>query len=390
MGGGTRHVEISRELVRRGWRVTVAASDFHIHQRAYLRRASAGDRNVHRENVDGVDIVWLWAAPYTVNDFRRVKNWLSFAKSLLGLDLSAVKPRVVIGSSPHLFAALAAWIVAKRSRVPFVLEVRDLWPESLAVAGRRRGPGYYAFWLLARLLYRVADRIIVLAEGVGMYLEKSGIPKRKLMFVPNGVDATAFAAITKSAPRDSLRLVYAGAHGPANGLDAVLDAAELLRDEARVSFVLVGDGPAKPALRADAERRQLGNVEFVDSIPKAEMPGFLQGCDAGLMVLKDVPLFAFGVSPNKLFDYWAAALPVVCNVPGEVAVTLENARGGVQAADSSGAALASAIRALLKTSPAERRAMGDRGRAWVTRERDRPVLAERLDGMLRSLVEVGA
>lgn len=390
MGGGTRHVEISRELVRRGWQVTVAASDFHIHQRAYLRRASAADRAVHRESVDGVDMVWLWAAPYTANDFRRVTNWLTFAGSLLRLDLLGIKPRMVIGSSPHLFAAFAAWIVAKRERVPFVLEVRDLWPESLAVAGRRRGPGYFAFWMLARFLYRVADRIIVLAEGVGSYLEKTGIPRRKLMFVPNGVDAGAFATAIRPPARDSLRLVYAGAHGPANGLDAVLDAAELVRDESRVTFVLVGDGPAKPSLRSDAERRQLGNVEFVDSIPKAEMPGFLNGCDAGLMVLKDVPLFAFGVSPNKLFDYWAAALPVVCNVPGEVASTLETAGGGVQAADSSGAALASAIRALLKATPERRRAMGESGRAWVTRERDRPVLAERLDGMLRSLVEVGA
>jgi len=389
MGGGTRHIELGRELVRRGWQVTLVASDFHVHQRTYQRRDSASDREVRHESVDGVDVAWLWASPYVHNDLKRVGNWLTFARSLLRLDLSDAKPRVVIGSSPHLFAATAAWVVAKRQRVPFVLEVRDLWPESLAVAGRRRGPGYAAFWLLARFLYRVADRIIVLAEGVESYLAERGIPKDKLVFVPNGVDTGTFDS-TPPAPRESLKLVYAGAHGPANGLDAVVDAADELRDEKRVAFVLLGDGPAKAVLQLDAARRGLSNLEFVDSIPKSQMPAFLAGCDAGLMVLKDVPVFAFGVSPNKLFDYWAASLPVVCNVPGEVATLLERAHGGVQAADSSGQALAAAIRAMLAIKPAERAALGASGRAWVARERSRPVLADRIERMLTSLEAVPA
>ena len=389
MGGGTRHIELGRELASRGWTVTLAASDFHIHERRYQRRASAADRKTHHEVVDGVDVAWLWTSPYSRNDLRRVRNWLSFARSLLALDTSASPPRVVIGSSPHLFAALAAYIIARRRGVPFVLEVRDLWPESLAVSGKRRGPGYFAFWLLARLLYRVADRIIVLAEGVEQYLIEKGIPARKIAFIPNGVDATAFSKTTPAA-RDTLRLVYAGAHGPANGLATVLHAAHLLRDEPRVSFVLLGDGPAKPALREEAARLQLTNVQLLDPIAKADMPVFLNGCDAGLMVLKDVPVFAFGVSPNKLFDYWAAALPVVCNVRGEVAGLVARAGGGVQASDASAEALADAVRRMLALSPAERRAMGTSGRAWVAAERDRPILAKRLDTILRELIGAAA
>lgn len=389
MGGGTRHIEIGRELARRGWQVMLVASDFHIHQRTYQRRASAADRSAHHESVDGVDVAWLWALPYTRNDLRRVGNWLTFARSVLALDLSASPPRVVVGSSPHLFAALAAWVVAKRQGVPFILEVRDLWPESLAVAGRRPGLGYAAFWLLARFLYGMADRIIVLAEGVESYLAERGIPAEKLVFIPNGVDTTTFGTST-APPRNSLTLVYAGAHGPANGLDAVLDAADSLRDEPRVAFTLLGDGPAKPALQQEAMRRNLRNVEFIDSIPKSQMPAFLSGCDAGLMVLKDVPVFAFGVSPNKLFDYWAAALPVVCNVPGEVAMLVRRAGGGIQTRDSSGRALADAIREVLAMSPAGRAALGASGRAWVTRERSRPALAERMERMLSSLETIPA
>ena len=389
MGGGTRHVELGRELVARGWRVMVAASDFHIHERRYQRRSSAADRAIHRETADGVEVAWLWAAPYVRNDLRRVWNWLSFARSLQQMDLKQFQPDVVIGSSPHLFAALSAFLVARRLGVPFVLEVRDLWPESLAVSGNRKGPGYLAFWLLARLLYRLATRIIVLAEGVGSYLVEHGVPAGKIVFVPNGVDAKAFSGAAR-APRDTLRLVYAGAHGPANGLETVLHAAALLRDEPRVSFVLVGDGPAKKALVEEAARLRLDNLVLQDSVSKAQMPAMLSSCDAGLMVLKDVPVFAFGVSPNKLFDYWGASLPVVCNVRGEVASLVARAAGGVQAEDASARALANAVRKMLTLSPAERAAMGERGRVWVTRERDRPVVAERLHHALRPLVSVAS
>ena len=382
MGGPTRHAEMGRELARRGWSVTVAASDYHLHRRAYMRRAPDDRRAVH-ERIDGVDFAWLWASPYTANDLRRVGNWLSFSRALLELPLPE-PPRIVIGSTPHLLAALAAWRIARRHRAPFVLEVRDLWPETLAVAGRRKGAGYLGMWMLARHLYAVASRIIVLAEGTASYLARHGVPEHKLVFVPNGIDAARFIA-PEVAGGDACRLVYAGAHGPANGLDAVLDAAELLRARTDIRFVLVGDGPAKAQLVASAQARGLHNIEFRDPIPKPEMPAFLASCDAGLMVLKDVPVFAFGVSPNKLFDYWGAGLPVVCNVAGEVASPVAACDGGIQAASASGRALADAVLAIADRSAAERRAMGRRGREWVVEERDRARLAGRLEDVLVSL-----
>jgi glycosyltransferase involved in cell wall biosynthesis len=247
------------------------------------------------------------------------------------------------------------------------------------------GPGYWLLWALARSLYRSADHVIVLARGVADYLRDLGVDPSRITVVPNGVDVSAYDG-TRPVPRDRLRLVYAGAHGPANGLDVVLEAAHLLRDEPRVSFLLVGDGPAKESLRARARELGLERVELRDSVPKTRMPEILADCDAGLMVLKELPLFSFGVSPNKIFDYWGAALPVVCNVPGEVAGWVRDAAGGVQAADGSAAALADAIRRLLALPPDERRCLGDAGRAWVAREHDRPVLAARLDAALRALL----
>jgi glycosyltransferase involved in cell wall biosynthesis len=384
MGGGTRHVELGRELARRGWRVTIAASDFHVLERAYARRAGGNDKRIIDETIDGVRMRWLWSSPYDRNDGKRVANWLSFARSVVRTPWSEDPPDVVLGSSPQLFAAFGAWRVARRLGVPFVLEVRDLWPESLSVAGRMRGPGYWSLWMLARFLYRAATRIVVLARGVQQYLERLGIPASRIVYVPNGADLAAF---TERATQhsDLVRMVYAGAHGPANGLDVVLDAAAVLRDDPRVSFVLVGDGPAKAALVQQARANRLANVEFLEAVPKARIPGLLASCDAGLMVLKELPLFAFGVSPNKLFDYWSAGLPVICNVPGEVAGWVRDANGGVQAADGTPEALARAIRVLMSMSPERRAALGAAGREWVRREHDRPVLAARLDAAVRPL-----
>jgi glycosyltransferase involved in cell wall biosynthesis len=386
MGGGTRHFEMGRELARRGWDVTIAASDFHLHGRSYMRRTDEGDRAERTETLEGVSFVWLWAAPYEKNDTRRAWNWMSFGRSLEHWATRAERPDIVVGSTPHLFAAFAAWRTARRYRVPFVLEVRDLWPESLAVGKLRRGPAYWALYVLSRFLYRVADRIVVLAQGVAEFLARLGVARERIVLAPNGVDVAAYIGASAS-PRTSVRLAYTGAHGPANGLDAVLDTAELLRDEPRVTFDLIGDGPSKRELVERARERGIGTVRFHDPVSKSAIPAFLAECDAGLMVLKEVPLFAFGVSPNKLFDYWGAALPVICNVPGEVAAMVRESGGGIQARDGSGKALADAIRELLAIAPGDRVAMGARGRAWVARERDWPVLTARLDAALRDLLE---
>ncbi len=384
-GGGTRHFELARELITHDWCVTVAASDFHLHTRAYTRRPGPAFRTPIPEHLDGVDFLWLWSAPYTRNDWRRGWNWISFGQSLSRLQPNGSRPDVVIGSSPQLFAALAGARMASRLGVPFVLEVRDLWPESLLAAGGRKGPAYHTFGAMARYLYKRADRIVVLARGSADHIARYGVDAKKIVYVPNGVDLNAFTKRPEGSAH-SFTLVYAGAHGPANGLDAVLDAAELLRNNSRVRFLLVGDGPAKSVLRDDAARRNLTNVEFRDPVAKSEIPTLFVSADAGLMVLRDSPLFAYGVSPNKLFDYFGAALPVVCNVPGDVAGMVADAAAGEQAADSSGAALADAIRRLVARSPEERAKMGLAGRAWVAREHSRPVLAERLDGMLRELI----
>jgi glycosyltransferase involved in cell wall biosynthesis len=392
-GGGTRHFELGRELVRRGWRVSIFASDFHLHSRKYTRRSSAADRAPQHEIVDGVQMHWLWAAAYTRNDWRRAWNWLTFYRSVQAEARNLEDPPgVIIGSSPQIFAAVAARKIARRWRVPFVFEVRDLWPESLVAAGGRRGVAYRILDHVATGLYRDSQRILVLAGGAGEYLVRRGLARGKIVHVPNGVDVTTISPPSGpivnelAVPARPFTVIYAGAHGPANGLEAVLEAAEILGSQANIRFILVGDGPAKAALRTDATRRRLAHVDFVDPVGKRELASLLTAADAGLMVLREAPLFSFGVSPNKLFDYLAAGLPVVCNVPGEVASMVGAAGAGIQVANSSGAALAEGIRKLASMPAQARRQQGQRGREWVAREHSREVLGEKLDAYLREVM----
>jgi glycosyltransferase involved in cell wall biosynthesis len=386
-GGGTRHFELGRELVRRGWRVTILASDLHLHRRVYTRRRDPLDKQPVVETIDGVELRWLWAAPYQANNWRRGWNWLSFARSVRRDRGAFASADVVIGSSPQLFGARAGRDVARAAGARFVLEIRDLWPESLLAAGGRIGPGYRLMDRVARALYRDAEWIIVLARGVEDYLVGKGVPRQKFRLIPNGVDVGSVDPTSSVRAQDGpFTLVYAGAHGPANGLEQLLDAAAILGPDAGVRFVLVGDGPSKDHLRQDAIRRTLGSVEFVDPLSKPELMSLLTAADAGLMLLRDAPLFSFAVSPNKLFDYLAAGLPVVCNVPGDVARLLADANAGIQTSDASGRSLADAIGQLRGLDRDARRRMGLAGRRFVEREHSRDVLGARLDRFLREVI----
>lgn len=389
-GGGTRHFELGRELVRRGWDVTIVASDLHPQRRVYTRRASAADHAMIEEMVDGVRFSWLWAASYQGNDWRRAINWLSFHRSVGAMPPLAARPDIIIGSSPQLFAATAARRLARRYRAPFVLEVRDLWPESLVAAGGRKGLAYFALARVASGLYNDADRIMVLAAGSARHLIGRGIDPARIVHIPNGVEVNLVLpgsqAPAVSADAASV-LIYAGAHGAANGLDVVLDAASsLARSKVPVHFILIGDGPEKARLVTAALARGLTNIEFRDPVPKGELGKMLAGADAGLMLLRDAKLFSFAVSPNKLFDYLSAGIAVVCNVPGEVAELLAASGGGVQTSDSSASALVEAIQRFRALAPADRRRMGGDGRQWVEQHHSREVLGARLDGELRAII----
>ena len=381
--GGTRHIEMSAELIRQGVPVTLVASDLNLNRRRYLRRNGAADRRWLRETIGDVPFVWLPAGSYESNDWRRALSMVIFAMHVLLFLMRAPRSRntVFIGSTPHLLAAAATWAAARSRRVPFVLEVRDLWPESMVgVSGGGGGPLVPVLRLLSDRLYRSADSIIVLAEPNIDRLVQRGADRSRIAYIPNGVDVTSFEdadleACQVNIDKSTAAFAYTGAHGPANGLDLVLDAAKSLqdRDETGVRVVLVGDGAVKQQLVARARSLGLTNVDFVDPIPKSEIPGLLSPCHGALMVLANVEVFHYGVSPNKLFDYLTAQVPVVANVPGEISrIVVESGGGEVVPPDDPGA-LADAI---VKVAGAPLCRTGSR--EWIREHHDRRALVSRL------------
>ena len=388
--GGTRHVEMSRELAAPGQPVTLVASDLNLNLRRYLRRTGPSDRRRVREVIDGVRLVWLPAGSYERNDWRRAFSMAVFAWHVLRYLLVAPKPSgtVFIGSSPHLLAAAATWVSARLRRVPFVLEVRDLWPESMVgVSEASGGPVVAVLRVLSDLLYRRADAIVVLARPNIDRLVERGAVRENITYIPNGVDVAAFEdadpeALSLDLDPDERIFAYTGAHGPANGLEVVVEAGRILQDRGidDVRLLFVGDGPVKGDLRALVDRLGVRNVTLADPIPKAEIPALLQRCHGALMVLADVEVFRYGVSPNKLFDYLSAQVPVVTNVPGEVARIVEESSGGVCVPPADPEALADAIQKLA----GEPRTRTD-ARTWVREHHDRRRLALDLQRVVESV-----
>ncbi len=394
--GGTRHFDFGCELVKRGYEVCIFASDINLALRKHMR-LKPGELWQEEEN-EGVRFIWVRAALYEKNDWRRAWNMLSFSWNVTRVARQVRnKPDVIIGSSPHPFAALAARRLARRSGSRFLLELRDLWPQALIDMGGISEPGPTASILRAieKQLYRDAHRVIVLARGSRDYLVVRGVAPERIVYIPNGVHLGKFAdggagegdADHTKRPGEfgsgCFTIVYTGAHGPANSLETILRAATILSATNKsIQFVLVGDGPSKNSLIRQSQKLGLANVIFMDPIPKERIPGFLASADAAVITLAAVDTYSYGISPNKLFDYMAAGKPVICAVPGDMANLVEANGAGISVKPEDPEALAEAAEKLFAMSADDRRTVGQSGRTLVAREFSRQVLIDRLIGML--------
>jgi glycosyltransferase involved in cell wall biosynthesis len=340
-----------------------------------------------RERRDGYRVMrtWLYATP-NEGVARKTLSHLSFMISSVLLGGLACGPTdTVLVSSPTFFSIGSAWLLARLKRARLVIEVRDLWPAifvELGVLTDRRVIG-----LLERLelaAYAAADQVVVVSDGFRANLIGRGVPAHKVHTIRNGVSLRRFGpapdedspareearAWLGAGPGDCLAL-YAGTHGISHALPAVADAAALLADQA-VHVAFVGDGSDKPRLRRRVAELGLANVTLAPAVPPAQVPELLAAADVCLVTLRDVPLFATFI-PSKMFEYLAAAKPVIGAVTGESAQILHEA-GAVVVPPEDSEALARAI-STLAADPARRTAMGRQGRAYVERFFDRTELA---------------
>jgi glycosyltransferase involved in cell wall biosynthesis len=302
---------------------------------------------------------------------------------------ASCRPDVVIASSPHPFCIYGAKAIAEKTRATLIFEVRDLWPLTLIELGNisPRHPFVMLMQAAEDYAYRVSDRVVSLLPKADRYMVKRGMDPHKFFHIPNGIDAAEWQEVfagrlpqehrqtIERFKREGYFLVgYTGAHGLADSLEHLVEAGVGLQNR-RVALLLVGQGPEKESLRRLAEANRLTDVCFLPPVPKAAIPEFLAQMDALYIGWKKEPIYQYGISPNKLFDYLMAAKPVIHGIEDEgnlVAVC----NAGVTIPPEDPQAIAEAILALQAMDPAERDEMGRRGREYVKAEHDFSHLAE--------------
>ncbi|MEQ1822350.1 MAG: glycosyltransferase family 4 protein [Fimbriimonadaceae bacterium] len=387
--GGTRHFDLGTELTKHGFKVKVFACDINLSTR---KRTLLKESETFRVEKHGdLEFVWVNATEYEQNNWKRVANMLTFSKNFqrAAMEIMGDTPVAIVGSSPHPFAAIAAMKLSKRLGSTFFLELRDLWPQALVDMGEvaEGHPMVRVMRNLERRLYKGAKKVIILAEGSAGYLTKRGIKPEDILYIPNGVHLEHFKpSRSRVESRAKYRFerftfVYTGAHGPANALGTILEAARELESNKNIEFALFGDGPSKAALKEAGAG--LTNLRFFDPVPKGEIPNILAAADGGIITLKDVDAFAYAVSPNKLFDYMGASLPVICATPGDMARMVETSECGFTSKPEDSADLATKTLEMSRKSAEELAAFGERGLAYVSANFSRQALAAKLAESLR-------
>lgn len=384
-GVALRTFELSRELVRRGYAVTVFASSF-SHYRLREEHLHQWWRLWKSEDVAGVRFVWLRGNRYSANNWRRVCNMLLYGilAFFRGLLLRP-SPRVIIGCSVHPCAALVGVVLARLLGARFVVEVPDLWPQVLVDFGKLSPNGLVArvLYRIERFLYIEADSIIMLWRNTQGYLQSRGLSVEKVVWIPHVVDASAHPP-DPSRPADGRFVVmFLGSFVQSMVLDIVLDAARLLQDQGRhdIHFVLIGEGVEKRRIVQRAEQLGLSNLEIRPGIPKAQVPTTLREADCFLCTFKNSPVYKYGVSMNKVCDYLMAGRPVVfCG--GSAYDPVAESGAGQTTPGEDPAALAGAVEALRRTPAREREEMSRRGRDFVLQHHGLGVLTDRLEAII--------
>lgn len=358
---GTRSYEFSKALVSAGHEVTVICGSYWIADSGLTGSFKNGKR---QGDVEGINII-EYEIPYSNSDSLLKRTWLFIKFAIAGIKIALTyKYDVLFATSTPLTAGIPGIFSKIFRKKIFIFEVRDLWPELPKAMGAIKNPIVLSLMdILETITYKLADKCVALAPGIAEGIHKK-YPAKEVIIIPNGSDDVE-PKIERLNQDGKIVAVFTGAHGVANGLDAVLDVAqELLKlGEINIEFQFIGDGKLKPALIKRAQEEDLNNCMFLDPLPKHKLFQYLrQKADIGLMVLADVPAFYNGTSPNKFFDYISLGLPIINNYPGWLAeMILKNDCGRVVVPGDTLGFSQALIE--LGQDAALRKEMGERGRA---------------------------
>jgi glycosyltransferase involved in cell wall biosynthesis len=353
-----------------------------VEWRSRLRRLA------FHEKLGSVDVyrTWLWPLPNR-KAHERMRNYASFCVSSALRGMTLPRPDVIIATSPQLLVGLAGWWLAFARRIPFVFEVRDLWPESLAAVGMGNENSllHQSLSAVANFLYRRADRIVVVTPAFKDHLiQQRNVPAEKISVVENGVETDLFSPGSAAANR-ALRqelgaegkfvVCYVGTMGMAHGLETLLDAAAQLQGQhAGVLFLLIGEGAEKQRIQALAQSRGLANVRFFDQQPREKIPAFISASDACLVLLKKTEVFKT-VIPTKMLEFMSCSRPVVLGVDGQARKIVEEAQAGIVIEPENSIALGEAIQRLAADRDLCQQ-LGTQGREYIVRHLSRRQTAE--------------
>jgi glycosyltransferase involved in cell wall biosynthesis len=398
-----RAAELSRHWAAAGHQVTVLTG-FPNHPTGIVppeyRRQFR--RLVAHERTGGANVVRTWLLPFpNRNAYKRMLNYSSFCASAATTGLFLPRPDVVIATSPQLLVALSGWWLARCKGVPFVFEVRDLWPESLAAVGMGSNNSllHRALGKIAGFLYTRADRVVVVTPAFENYLVQHWrVPREKISVIENGVETRMFAPDSSTAElatglRRDLSLEgkfvvsYIGTMGMAHGLETIIAAATQLRDtDPEIAFLMLGAGADKDRIAALARERGLDNMRFVDQQPREKIPAYICASDVCLVLLKKTDLFKT-VIPTKMLEFMSCARPVILGVDGQARSILEEARGGLVIEPENSDALVNAIRRLAADRKMDRE-LGANGRDYVVRNFSRQQTATKYIRVLERLLHL--
>lgn len=387
--GGTRHYEMARYLVKRGHSVTIITSPVSYLTGKPRDNVNTAQKLEHPE--PGITILrtYTYSALHR-SFFHRMFSFFSFMVSSFTAGLRVQKVDLVWGTSPPIFQGVTAWLLARLKGVPFLFEVRDLWPAFAIAVGvlHNKTLIQLSLWL-ERFLYRHSDRVVVNSPGYIQHVVDHGAKWVEL--VPNGADPSMFlpesrgeAFRSKHGLDGAFVALYAGAHGLSNDLGIILEAASSSRERKDIRFVLVGDGKEKPALLQQAKELQLDNVLFVPSVPKNEISEILAAANACIAILKPLEMYKT-TYPNKVFDYMAAGRPVILVIDGVIREVIEKASCGIPVPPGNAQELARAAISLAD-NPKMAEEMGTAGRHSVETEFLREKYANQFALMLEEMI----